>query len=123
VNSQTVEPIYRVLGGRIERTRQKRGLTQEQLAARLVPPLKRVTVSNIERGKQRLLVHVLLEIARVLEWPVQELLAPAEPPGVTGDDDFVTKLSKELSPKDTKRVIRQLAAATSSTSESRRTHR
>ena len=122
VNSPSVEPLYRVLGQRIERARTELGLTQAELADRVVPKLKRVTVSNIERGKQRILVHVLLELARVLKRPVAELLSPPEPSVMVADEegDFAAKLNKVLSAGDAARVLSKLAATTSTNRESRR---
>lgn len=82
-----IEPFYRDLGRRVEAVRRERHLTQEQLGSRLVPPLKRVTVSNIETGKQRVLAHVLVDFARVLEVTLAELVpaAPASQPADSPD--------------------------------------
>jgi transcriptional regulator with XRE-family HTH domain len=60
-----VEPIYIEIGRLIRQERRKAGLTQEQLAAGL--EMSRTSVVNIERGRQRVLVHILYDIAEVLD--------------------------------------------------------
>lgn len=65
--SKTVpEPVYPEIGRRIEHLRLERRISQAELGRRLRHPLTRAAVSNMEGGRQRILVHVLLEIAEVL---------------------------------------------------------
>lgn len=47
--------------------RVQRGLSQEALAKRLAPQVTRAAIANMELGKQRVLTHVLAQIAQVLE--------------------------------------------------------
>lgn len=74
-----VEPFYADLGRRLHDARVKRGLSQEALAKRLAPQVTRAAIANMELGKQRVLTHVLAQIAQVLEilpsdlFPQQEL--------------------------------------------------
>jgi transcriptional regulator with XRE-family HTH domain len=73
------EPVYLEIGNRIERLREAKGLSQSELARRLRKcGLGRAAVSNIESGRQRLMLHVLLEIAEVLEVSPGAILS-AEP--------------------------------------------
>jgi len=58
-----VEPVYVEIDRRIARARARRGLTQEMLAASLQPPLTRAALCNMELGRQRLMLHVLIDIA------------------------------------------------------------
>lgn len=62
-----IEPFYVALGRRIFEHRINAKLTQAQLGAKLAKPLKRAAIANIETGKQRVLAHTLVEIARALE--------------------------------------------------------
>lgn len=71
-----VEPVYKDIGRRIENARSGRGLSQSDVARQLARPVTRAAVSNMEGGRQRILVHVLLDIARVLQTDVRELLPP-----------------------------------------------
>jgi transcriptional regulator with XRE-family HTH domain len=53
--------IYKMIGERIRDERQKRHLTQDELASRV--GLKRASITNVEKGRQKLLVHTLVQIA------------------------------------------------------------
>lgn len=64
------------LGERI-RTRRESKMTQAELAERI--GLSRTSVTNIERGRQRLLVDQLVEIAKTLSVSPAELLPPPDP--------------------------------------------
>jgi len=61
-----VDPIaiYKIIGGRIRDERRKHELTQNELASRV--GLNRTSITNVEKGKQKLLVHTLVDIARSL---------------------------------------------------------
>ena len=72
--SPSIEGIYPKLGRRIQQLRVGRHFTQEQLGAQLQPPVTRASIANIETGKQRLLVHTLLQLAHLLAVSVEELL-------------------------------------------------
>jgi transcriptional regulator with XRE-family HTH domain len=56
--------VYKIIGGRIRDERRKHELTQNELASRV--GLKRTSITNVEKGKQKLLVHTLVDIARSL---------------------------------------------------------
>lgn len=72
-----VEPVYARLGHDLQRLRKQRNLSQADLA-RLVDPqgdrLSRSSIANIENGKQRVALHLFLEIAGVLKVDPKELL-------------------------------------------------
>jgi transcriptional regulator with XRE-family HTH domain len=55
------EDFYIQLGLLIRKARVKAGLTQQELADTLL--ISRTSLTNIEKGNQRLLVHVLIDIA------------------------------------------------------------
>lgn len=65
-NKTVPEPVYARIGRRIEMLRVAKRLSQVELARRLPTPLQRASISNIEGGRQRLMLHTLLEIAEVL---------------------------------------------------------
>jgi len=60
-----VEPQYALIGRRLRVEREKRNLTQSEIASRLGLP--RSGVSNIEKGKQRVLLHTFLDYASALD--------------------------------------------------------
>lgn len=49
------EPVYRLVGAKIEQTRTMLGWTQQELAAKV--NLTRTSITNIEAGRQRILLH------------------------------------------------------------------
>jgi transcriptional regulator with XRE-family HTH domain len=68
------EKIYEELGRRIKAAREKEGINQEVVAQYL--DLSRVSISNIEAGKQKVQLHTLLDIVKLLHINMDELLAP-----------------------------------------------
>lgn len=69
-----IEPFYAELGRRVLDLRTKRGLTQERLGLLLEPAATRASIANIEGGKQRVLAHTLVQLAKALQVEVPELL-------------------------------------------------
>jgi transcriptional regulator with XRE-family HTH domain len=74
----SVEAFYRQLGSAVRRRRLERGLTQGDVAARIVPAVTRASIANLELGHQRVLVHTLVQLSDILDVPVVDLLN-AEP--------------------------------------------
>ena len=69
--------FYPRLGDMIQRARKQRKMSQDGLASAI--RLKRTSISNIEKGRQKLLVHTLVEIADVLNVDAAALLPPRTP--------------------------------------------
>ena len=71
--------IYKNLGMRIRDLRGNLGLTQEQLARQI--DISRASLANIEAGRQKLLVHLLFDLADALQLdsPAALLLPPQAP--------------------------------------------
>jgi transcriptional regulator with XRE-family HTH domain len=71
--------FYVELGKRIRQARQQKRLTQQALADAI--ELTRTSVTNIECGRQPVMTHHLVRIARAVGVPVDSLLpSPIEPP-------------------------------------------
>lgn len=64
--------LYAFIGQKICAVREQRGWTQMELATRL--GISRASLSNLERGSQRLLVNSLIEIATVLDRDASDFL-------------------------------------------------
>jgi transcriptional regulator with XRE-family HTH domain len=64
--------IYSEFGRLIAERRKRSGMTQQAFAKAL--DLSRATVANIERGKQAVQLHVIIQMAAVLNIDVQELI-------------------------------------------------
>ncbi|MEX5635827.1 helix-turn-helix domain-containing protein [Parafrankia sp. FMc2] len=71
-----VSALYTDIGGRVRRARKRQGWSQVDLGR--VVDLTRSSIANLEAGRQRPPVHVLLLIAKTLEVPVDALLPGAE---------------------------------------------
>ena len=59
------DSLYRLFGDRVRKLREKRKVTQEELARRV--ELSRTSITNIEKGRQRVLLHQLVDIASALD--------------------------------------------------------
>lgn len=73
--SATLPPpeVYRLVGQRIRAAREKRGLSQERLAERV--NLTRASITNIEKGRQKLLLHTIYAFSEALSVSVPELMS------------------------------------------------
>lgn len=72
-----VEWMYPRVGIRIRQAREARGMTQERLAQ--LAGLTRTSVVNIERGRQKVMLHTLYAMAEGLRVSVADLVpSPAE---------------------------------------------
>jgi len=67
--------FYVAVGRRIAKARTGR-LTQEALAQKAT--LTRTSIVNIEKGRQQILLHTVVEIAQALAIPVTDLLPEGE---------------------------------------------
>jgi len=67
-----VEPIYEKLGKLLCEIRERRELTQAQVAASC--KWGRASIANIEHGKQRILLHNLPALAAVLGVSLHDIL-------------------------------------------------
>jgi DNA-binding XRE family transcriptional regulator len=94
------QAFYKELGSHIKKARNKALLTQESLADKV--SLTRTTVTNIEKGRQQLLVHTLVDIAKVLNVSIESLFPKQIS---TSIDDVINK--KADSPQ-TQELIRKI---------------
>src|SRR6266705_74775 len=91
------DTFYKPLGEQIRHKRQECGLSQESLAKAV--GLKRPSMSNIEKGRQNLLLHTFCDIAETLNSTATALLPerpspePVQLPDLTsyskGEREFV----------------------------------
>jgi transcriptional regulator with XRE-family HTH domain len=64
--------LYELFGQRVRKARKACKLTQEALASRVT--MTRTSVTNIEKGRQKLLLHTLFDLADALQVPVGHLI-------------------------------------------------
>ena len=77
--SEATREFYLALGKKISEVRQRQNMTQEALASDI--SLSRTSVVNIERGKQQLLLHTLVQIAQALRADPRAFLPDFVPVG------------------------------------------
>jgi transcriptional regulator with XRE-family HTH domain len=92
------DKFYLELGKRIRRARIEQNLTQQQLADSL--SLTRTSITNIERGAQRPLVHTVATIASELKVPVSTIIPPYGPSAT--QPKIETLIGKTTSPEERK---------------------
>lgn len=81
------KPFYEALGRRVVHWRTERRMSQERLGNLLVPSMTRAAISNIETAKQRVLAHVLVDIARVLSVGVTDLIDTPRVPSASNETE------------------------------------
>ncbi len=88
------DDVYVALGGLIRSRRARVEMTQDELARRV--GMTRTSITNIERGRQKVQLHTLYDIAAALEAPVQDLLPPAKVDAESIEDRLPQELRAEL---------------------------
>ena len=97
------EALYLKLGELIRRYRDAAGIKQELLASYV--DLSRVSIHNIESGKQKVQLHTLLEIAKYLQIPLNDLIHPLHELILNDvNPKFETRITKELKSEKSKEI-------------------
>jgi len=66
------DSVYAEIGKQIRQLREKKGITQERLAE--LASLTRTSITNIEKGRQKLPIHTLYVLANALGAEAKEFL-------------------------------------------------
>jgi transcriptional regulator with XRE-family HTH domain len=88
-----------MFGDRVRELRENRSVTQEELARRV--QLSRASITNIEKGRQRVLLHQMINIADALDAKPSELMpSPSSlaEPAMRDDVARVVKMLKSEKP-------------------------
>ena len=88
-----IDKIYEEIGARVRSARLKADVNQDTLAAYL--GLTRTSVTNIENGRQRPSIHLLILIAKCLEIDMLALL-PNDATETISDNKFSRMNKKEI---------------------------
>jgi transcriptional regulator with XRE-family HTH domain len=88
-----LDGFYKKVGENIKTKRRERGLSQEGLAKAI--GLKRPSMSNIEKGRQNILLHTFCDIVETLGSTPGALL-PDQPPSTPTEMPDLTSFSKEV---------------------------
>lgn len=70
--SKPIEPVYRLIGAKVEQMRTLLGWTQADLAMRI--GLTRASIANLETGRQRIMLHDVCKIAEAFQTTPKQLL-------------------------------------------------
>lgn len=90
--------LYEELGGNIRKRREELGLTQANLAEKV--GLSRSSVTNVERGRQAILLHQFMDFVHALDALPGALL-----PKHDGRQDRVDGSKKQKLPADIQRLV------------------
>jgi transcriptional regulator with XRE-family HTH domain len=108
-----IDDFYRELGSRIRRARADR-LTQQAVADRV--GLSRAAVANIELGRQRVALHMLLRFAEALGVEPTDLM----PESLSAErQEQVSNGFSKLRPRDQQTVLRVMTRARRERADSR----
>jgi len=88
-----LDAFYKTVGENIKAKRRERGLSQEGLAKSV--GLKRPSMSNIEKGRQNILLHTFCDIVETLDTDAIALLPERQRPEPTQMPDL-TSYSQEV---------------------------
>lgn len=104
--------IYVEVGRRIRETRLAHDLTQDELGAHV--SLTRTSITNIEAGRQKFLLHTLYEIAEALDVQPAALL-PDVPRQASDKTELEQELPSDLSPAEQEWIVAVATALTEPT--------
>jgi transcriptional regulator with XRE-family HTH domain len=95
--------LYRIVGGKVKLARKASKLTQEDLASRV--SMTRTSVTNIEKGRQKILLHTLFDLAAAMKVPVANLI-----PEPSGDQNHIEQqLTNGLSKAEKAWIVGELS--------------
>lgn len=102
------EQVYRTVGERIRDERKRQNITQDELASQV--GLTRTSITNVEKGRQKLLLHTLIQIANILGIPPARLLP-------TFEREASVKLPQELPRQVRSWIINSISTSSGNTGQ------
>lgn len=98
LSKQEQDAFYKKVGLLIKAQRQKAAMSQEDLSKKL-GFVSRISVANIESGKQKIQLHTLIEISDFLKLPVNDFIPPIEAVRKNVNPKLLKKIGKEVNRK------------------------
>lgn len=95
--------LYQIVGRRVREARKTSKLTQEELASRV--NMTRTSVTNIEKGRQKLLLHTLFDLAAAMKIQVVQLI----PEPTENQPRIEQKLTNGLSKAEKEWIVGELS--------------
>lgn len=74
MSNQKVEPIYLAVGRNVTTRRIVNRWSQAQLGRMLRPPVTRACIANLERGNQRVMLHMMEQLAELFGCHLAQLI-------------------------------------------------
>lgn len=68
-----ISPIYKEVGAKLRSLRKTKGMTQGEIGRIL--GISRVSVTNIEKGKHKVQLHLLYDYSKVLGVSINEIIS------------------------------------------------
>jgi len=99
------DTLYQQLGELIKEQRNKVGVSQEDLA-KYLGFSSRISIVNIENGKQKVQLHTLLDICELINIPVSSIIPSLE-------TIKTTKIGKEVEPSIKKDIGKEISDTSS----------
>ena len=99
--TEEAKKLYTLVGKSIKNARGKKGLSQDKLAKAV--KLTRTSITNIEKGRQKILLDTLWQISSILEVSLMELIPNPQEIKVS----LEAKLPENVS-KDEKKWIKEV---------------
>jgi transcriptional regulator with XRE-family HTH domain len=90
--------FYIALGSNIRSARERKGLTQEALAS--LVSMTRTSITNLEKGRQRFLVHTFAQISKALECKPDDLMPKILTPEMEEENSLDSILDSEFESKE-----------------------
>ena len=100
-----IDPVYQQIGAALRQRRNELGMTQSALASHL--GLSRTSVTNIECGRQPMLVHQLLQASRVLKLNLEGFFKELRTPEPIAEDTAAEKFEQLLAQLQPARADKQ----------------
>lgn len=92
--------IYRVFGSRLRELREAKSVTQEELGRRV--ELSRTSITNIEKGRQRVMLHQMMELAHALDAEPSALMPASDEADAAPLRSDIAKVVEALRSEDAK---------------------
>lgn len=90
MTAEEIKSLYVGIGQRIKELRLSKGLNQEDFARNL--SLTRASIANIEKGRQRVSIHLVYEICRIATANISDIL----PPDLDKEEELLPKWMKKI---------------------------
>lgn len=104
---ESSSPVYQAVGEKVRDFRKESGLSQLDLADRAA--CSRITISNLERGRQRISLELLFEIAIALEVELADLMPARADLKATVVERARSESDEDLLSEQDRAVLQELA--------------